>query len=152
MRRYSRKPAAFILLAACLLAGVWAGRRAMVRAQAPMPSLRQLELAVTSAEASPTLWLAYAQRLQEAGRFAHAVAAYRKVLDEDPISRPARVGCAVALASDSQLPALRTFLVDLLNHDPALTLEVLQLPPCRRCLGDAATAALQDDARLHLMD
>ena len=116
------------------------------------PTLAQLEVAVADADASAATWLLYAQRLQQAGRLAHASAAYQRVLELDPFSRTANLQCAVVLAQTGDAEQFYGFMGKLLLLDPRLTQDILGRPESQPYLTADRFQALLSQARVQSMD
>ena len=136
MRQFSRTPAAIVLLATVLTgtAYVW-NSRAGVQADSG-PALADLEQAISRPDATTDTWLRYAQRLQQAGRFDHAVMAYARVLENDPYRRVANLQCAAALARLGDADRLHEFVNRLTQLDPRLALDVFGRPELQPYLAD----------------
>ena len=152
MIQCSRKPAAAILLATFVAgSGFVFGTRAESRAT-DGPTLAQLEVAIADADASAATWLVYAQRLQQAGRLAHATAAYQRVLELDPFSRTANLQCAVVLAQVGDADRFYGFMSQLLLLDPRLTQDIFGRPETQRYLTADRFQVLLSQARVQSMD
>lgn len=152
MIQCSRKPATVILLATLLAGAVFVyNTRAESRAT-DGPSLAQLEVAIADADASAATWLVYAQRLQQAGRLAHATAAYQRVLELDPFSRTANLQCASVLAQLGNADRLHAFTSRLLQLDPRLTQDIFGRPETQRYLAEDRFQSLLAQARVQSMD
>ena len=152
MIQCSRKPAAAILLATLVAGGAFVyGTRAESRVT-DGPTLAQLEVAIADADASAATWLLYAQRLQQAGRLAHATAAYQRVLELDPFSRTANLQCAVVLAQAGDAGRFHGFMAKLLLLDPRLTQDIFGRPETQRYLAEDRFQSLLAQARVQSMD
>ncbi len=153
MRHYPRKPVIAVLLAACLASaaavfavGAW-GERAGGR-----PTLAELASAVAHEDASAQVWVAYADRLCEAGEYGHAADAYEKALQVNPLNRDARLGCGVALARAQDAAGLYAWAQRLIYTDPKLACELLDRPECAGYLSQERFAKLRQEARFQNMD
>src|SRR5437763_533842 len=101
-KRYSRIPAASVLVAAIALGALYlltwnriAGANASSRA------LDELEALIAADHADANTWDAYGHKLHELKRYDRAIVAYRKALELEPLHREARIHCAIALLTSS---------------------------------------------------
>ena len=152
MIQRSRKPAAIVLLATFVAGAAIVSSTTTESRLADGPTLAQLEVAIADADASAETWLAYAQRLQQAGRLTHSIAAYQRVLELDPFSRTANLQCATVLAQAGNAGPLHAFLSKLLLVDPRLTQDILGRPEAQRYLTEDRFQSLLSQARIQSMD
>ena len=152
MIQHSRQPAAAVLLATLVAGVVYVATTTTASDPAVGPALAQLEMAIADPDASAETWLVYAQQLQQAGRSAHAIAAYQRVLETDPFSRTANLQCASVLAQTGDADRLYLFLGKLLLLDPRLTQDILGRPESQRYLTEDRFQSLLAQARVQSMD
>jgi hypothetical protein len=152
MIQRSRKPAAAILLATVVAGVVYVHSTGAASSPADGPALAELEVAIANPDAPLETWLTYAQRLQQAGRFAHAAAAYQRVLETDPFCRVANFQCAVVLAKAGDPDAFYSFMANLLLSEPRLALEIFGRPEIQRYMGEERFQSLLAQARVQSMD
>jgi hypothetical protein len=121
---------------------------------------------IITTQANAQTWFNYASALARAQRHREAASAYRKVLDYasanrqelEPLKRSARLEYATALAQASILGQadgkveLRSFLEDLVQLDPGLTVTILERPECQPLLADPKFEALRKQAKTNLLD
>jgi len=153
MKQHSRKPVLVILLASGLVSGATVvAMGALTEHRGARPTLAQLETAVAHENASVDVWLAYADRLQEAGQYAHAADAYQKALEKNSLNRAARLGLGVALARAGNAAGLYAWVQKLMYSDPGLTCELLDRPECAPFLTEDRFVQLRQEAKLQTMD
>jgi tetratricopeptide (TPR) repeat protein len=143
----SRKPATAVLLAAFAAIAAYVALTARAARSTDGPSLEQLEIAIANPDAGSDTWMLYAQRLLQEKRFAHAAAAFQRVLETDPYSREANLGAASALALTRDSEALHTFLSHMLVVEPRLLLDFLGRPEAAPFMSEERFKLLQ--ARSH---
>ena len=147
---YSRKPAAAILLATFIVGAVFVHATRPTERQ--IRPLQQLELAIADPEASPEVWLTYAQQLQQDGRLVPSALAYQRVLEADPFNRVANLQLALTLARLGDANRLYALMSKLLLVDPRLTQDVLNRPELQVCQSEDRFQALLGQARVQSMD
>jgi tetratricopeptide (TPR) repeat protein len=148
----SRRPAAAVLLATGLIGLVYLRVTTAESPDVEVPGLPQLEVAIADADAGLEVWQLYAQRLQQAGRLAHAAAAYQRVLEFDPFHHTANLQCAIVLAQRGDADVLYEFMSRLLLADPRLTQDILGRPVAQRYLSADRFQSLLAQARVQSMD
>ncbi len=151
MIQRSRKPAAAVLLATLVTGSIYVATTTASHPTAS-PALAQLEVAIADPDASPETWLTYAQQLQQAGRRAHAIVAYQRVLEADPFCRTANLQCASALAQAGDTDPFYGFMSKLLLLDPRLTQDIFGRPESQRYLTEDRFQSLLSQARVQSMD
>jgi len=152
MIQRSRKPAAAVLLATLVAGIVYVSATTTATPSTTSSVLAQLELAIADPDASAATWLFYAQQLQQAGRGAHAIAAYQRVLEADPFSRTANLQCAMGLAQAGDANQFYEFMSKLLLLDPRLTQDIFSRPETQRYLSEDRFQSLGSQARVQSMD
>jgi hypothetical protein len=154
LNNYRRLPPTLILVAACAISAlyVFIARVRHANGNIDQLSLVELEQKIAASDATPPIWLAYGQRLFEAGQFERAALAYQRVIDAEPFNRAARLQRALALAAGKDADGLAAFLRDQLYSDPKLAAEILSRPELHEYLSDARFATLQKDAAAQAMD
>ena len=174
-KRYSRIPAASVLVAAIALGALYlltwnriAGANASSRA------LDELEALIAADHADANTWDAYGHKLHELKRYDRAIvayrkaleleplhrearihcaiAAYRKALELEPLHRDARIHCAIALVRSGDRDGSFAHMRDLVLADPKLAEDLFELPELRECLAEARFAALAKEAHVQAMD
>jgi len=152
MNRYSRKPAVAVMVATLLAAGSYVyNTRADVRA-VQGPALAELERAIANPDAGMETWMAYADRLLQERRYAHAAAAYERVLETDPYSWTANLQCATALGQAGAADPFHDFLTRLLSREPRLALDILSRPVAQSYLRAERFQLLLQRAKAQSMD
>ena len=152
MQRYSRKPAAAILLAT-LAGGAFFFYATGHDAQANNgPALEELEVMIAQPNAKSDIWNQYAQRLQEHKRFAHAAMAFRRVLEADPYNRQVRLQCATNLALAGGGDDFALFMRECILADPQLAVDIFERPEAQTYLAEDRFQALAKEARIQSMD
>lgn len=116
------------------------------------PSLKELELAIADPDAKPATWLQYGQRLFEEKRYAHAAAAYARVLAIDPYERQANLQSALALALAGDADAFHDFMRDLILRDPRLAENIFGRPESQTYLTAPRFVSLVKQAHVQAMD
>ena len=153
MIQRSRKPAAAVLLATLVAGSIYVATTTTAsHPSTTSPALAQLEVAIADPDASPETWLNYAQQLQQAGRRAHAIAAYQRVLEADPFCRTANLQCASALAQAGAADPFYGFMSKLLLLDPRMTQDIFGRPESQRYLTEDRFQSLLSQARVQSMD
>ena len=152
MIRTSRKPATAILLASLVAIATYLALTARAARSTEGPSLEQLELAIASPDAGADTWMLYAQRLLQDRRFAHAAAAYQHVLETDPYSRAANIGCASALALTRDAEQLFPFLTHLLLIEPRILLDIFSRSEVSPFITQERFKTLQAQAHAQSLD
>lgn len=153
MRTYSRKPALCVLLLTTLLgaAYVLAAHHRSVRGDS-LESLERTIAATAESDVPSATWIAYGQKLAQAGRFPQAAAAFRHALERGQEDRAAQLGLVSALAGANDADGLYTTLRDLVYAEPKLATELLARPECRPFLREDRFTTLQKEARVQEMD
>lgn len=152
MIQCSRKPATVVLLVAFALSAAYLGYAKTAARSTDGPTLAQLEVAIADPEAGAETWMLYAQRLLQEKRFAHAAMAYARVLETDPYSRAANIGCATALALEGDGDHFYTFMNAMLLIEPRLVLDVFSRPEAAPFLAQRNFKNLQAQAHVQSMD
>ena len=152
MIQASRKPATAILLAALVAVVAYVALTARAARSTEGPSLDQLEIAIANPDAASDTWMLYAQKLLQEKRFAHAAAAFQRVIETDPYSREANLGAASALALSRDSEALHTFLTHLLVVEPRLLLDFLDRPEAAPFMSEERFKLLQSRSHAQSLD
>jgi hypothetical protein len=152
MKQCSRKPATAILLGVFALSAFYLCQGKAAARSADGPTLAQLEVAIADPDAGTDTWMLYAQRLQKEKRFSHAAMAYERVLETDPYSRTANIGCATALALEGDPDRFFIFVNSLMLIEPRLILDVFGRPESAPFLTRENFKTLHAQAQVQSLD
>jgi tetratricopeptide (TPR) repeat protein len=152
MTRYSRIPAAIILLASVLAGGVYLYAQARAAGAGGGGSLKELEVAIGGNDVTATTWFRYGEALQKVERYADAATAYQRALDMEPYNRDARLQRAIALALDKKADAFYACMRDLVIVDPKMAVDVFGRPEAQIYLSQPRFKVVAADAQAQSID
>ena len=153
VKDYPRQPAGFVLLLILAIGATLAILDDRLLAlSAGDAAMSELQQAIGQPDVPPGTWLKYARKLEQASRFDHAAAAYRKVLESEPFNRQARLSAATCLARAGKSAELLAFVDECVRMDPKLSLDIFDRPEVQPYMSDPRLAALAKEAQVQSMD
>jgi tetratricopeptide (TPR) repeat protein len=100
----------------------------------------------------PSLWCAYAEKLQAAGRYSAAAEAYQRALKFQPDLQAARSNTAIALAQANSPDAFFAYFSRLTALYPKLAVDLLERPELSSMHGDPRWDLAASSAKVQAID
>jgi cytochrome c-type biogenesis protein CcmH/NrfG len=160
MNHHPRKPAVIVLTVAAVLAGVflvaWNKVEAYYKEKRGGNTIEAMEQRIAEEKkagaVSPQTWLAFGQLLMDGREYDRAAAAFKEVLEIQPLNRDAKFQRGLALAQSGQSDAFYQFQKDLVYSEAKLAVELFERTEAQRYLGEDRFSALEKEAKNQAMD
>lgn len=150
--KYTRWPAAVVLLTSLLLAGAFAvsaihGTSSKAGSGGTPADMTRCETSIVTGHADTRTWFAYAEQLRAGGKPMPAADAYQRVLDKEPYHREARFWTAICLADSGNVPQLEAYMGRLVLSEAKLAVEVFHRRELAPYMTSPQISALLEQAK-----